>query len=135
MQRTFLQAKKYLEQQFPNDQLVVEGFNSPIAPWIQLLLNVLSLIQLFTIACAIFGEAPFMGRRPPQLYYRIKERGLPFLAVIFWVIPQILNRWVVTGAFEVTVDGSLIFSKLQAGRMPSALDLTEPLVQMGLVQI
>jgi selT/selW/selH-like putative selenoprotein len=134
MQRTFLQAKKYLEKQFPN-QLVVDGSNVPIPPLIQLVLNILSFIQLFAMACAIFGEKAFMGRRPPEVYYRIKEHGIPFLVIIFWVIPQVFNKWVITGAFEVMVDGSLIFSKLEVGKLPTALDLTEPLVQMGLVQI
>jgi selT/selW/selH-like putative selenoprotein len=133
MQRTFLQAKKYLEQQFPN-QLVVEGGNVPIPPIIQLVLNILSLIQLFTLACAVFGDRVWM-RQPPLFYYRIKEYGIQFMVLIFWIVPQVFNKWVITGAFEVIVDGVLVFSKLEVGRMPTASDLTEPLVQMGLKQI
>lgn len=134
MKRTFLQAKEYLESQFPN-QLAISGENSPIPPIIELLLNVLTLIQLFTIAAVIFGERIFFGYRAPSIYYRIKEYGFMFAIAIFWIIPQVLNKWVMTGAFEVFVDGTKIFSKLESGQMPSATDLTTPLLQMGLQQI
>jgi predicted Rdx family selenoprotein len=57
-----------------------------------------------------------------------------WMAAIFWIVPSILNKWIITGAFEVTVDGTLIFSKLEQGRLPTAADLTGPLIEMGLKQ-
>ena len=133
MQRTFLQAKKFLEDEFPH-QVNITGGNQPIEPIIQLILNLLSLVQMLTLACAIFGDKVWLGRQPPSLYYTIKGYGFGWVICVFWIIPQILNKWIITGAFEVTVDGVLIFSKLERGHMPSASDLTEPLIKMGLVQ-
>ena len=128
-----MQAKKFLETEFPK-QLKITGANQPIEPIIQLILNMLSAIQLFTLACAIFGDRVFFGRQPPMLYYKIKEYAFGWMFAIFWVIPQILNKWIITGAFEVFVDGELVFSKLEQGRMPTAHDLTAPLIEMGLIQ-
>lgn len=132
-QRTFLQAKQFLSTEFPK-QLNITGGNQPIEPFIQLILNILSAVQLFTVACAIFGDRVFFGKPPPMLYYKIKGYAFGWMALIFWIIPQILNKWVITGAFEVFVDGNLVFSKLEQGRMPTAQDLMAPLIELGLTQ-
>jgi selT/selW/selH-like putative selenoprotein len=133
MRRTFLQAKKFLQDEFPL-QVEVTGGNQPIEPIIQLLLNIISLLQLLTLACAIFGDKVFLGRDPPLLYFKLKQYAFMWMAAIFWIVPSILNKWIITGAFEVTVDGTLIFSKLEQGRLPTAADLTGPLIEMGLKQ-
>lgn len=133
MKRTFLQAKKFLEDEFPH-QVKVTGGNQPIEPILQLLLNLMSAAQALTLACAIFGERVFLGRQPPLLYFKIKDYAFLWMMAIFWILPQILNKYILTGAFEVTVDGTLIFSKLEQGRMPTANDFTTPLVEMGLTQ-
>lgn len=99
---------------------------------IQLILNLVSVIQMLVLACAIFGDRVWMGREPPAIYYKLKQYGFGVVVAVFWIIPSILNKWIITGAFEVTVDGTLIFSKLEQGRMPTAGDLTGPLLDMGL---
>lgn len=133
MRRTFLQAKKFLQDEFPH-QLEVTGGNQPIEPMIQLVLNIISALQMLVLAVAIFGDRVWMGREPPALYYKAKQYAWGCVIMVFWILPQILNKWVITGAFEVTVDGKLIFSKLEQGRMPTAGDLTGPLIEMGLTQ-
>ena len=37
-----------------------------------------------------------------------------------------------TGAFEVEVDGVMVYSKLESGRMPTARDLVEGFEKVGL---
>jgi len=133
MRRTFLQAKKFLEDEFPF-QVDVTGGNQPVEPIVQLILNLVSVVQMLTLACAIFGDKVWLGRQPPSLYYTIKGYGFGWVMLVFWILPQILNKWIITGAFEVFVDGKLIFSKLEQGRMPTAADLTEPLIKIGMVQ-
>jgi len=133
MRRTFLQAKKFLEDEFPF-QVDVTGGNQPVEPIVQLILNLVSVVQMLTLACAIFGDKVWLGRQPPSLYYTIKGYGFGWVMLVFWILPQILNKWIITGAFEVFADGEVIFSKLEQGRMPTAADLTEPLIKIGLVQ-
>jgi hypothetical protein len=55
---------------------------------------------------------------------------------LYLLLPQMLSKYLVTGAFEVIMDeGITVFSKLSAGRLPHMADLVEPLVKAGLVQI
>lgn len=52
---------------------------------------------------------------------------------LYLVLPKILGSYVVSGAFEVMLDGTdLIFSKIESGRMPQAEDLIAPLTKAGL---
>ena len=129
----FCKPKSFSKMNF-HLQVQVTGGNQPVEPIIQLLLNLISVAQLLTLACAIFGEKVFLGRDPPLLYFKLKQYAFMWMAAVFWIVPSILNKWIITGAFEVFVDGTLIFSKLEQGRMPTAADLTGPLIEMGLQQ-
>jgi hypothetical protein len=55
---------------------------------------------------------------------------------LYLLLPQVLSKYLVTGAFEVIMDQEIpIFSKLATGRLPQMADLVEPLVKAGLVHI
>lgn len=138
MKSTFLKAKKYVEQQFPEEDIKIVGANYPVPPIVQLVLGVLQIVQLFSMAAAIFGDnvwSWFRVQHPPEIYYKCKDYGVAYFIAIFFIAPRFFNKWVITGAFEVVLDGVLIFSKLETGRMPSAEDLTGPLVKAGLQQV
>jgi selT/selW/selH-like putative selenoprotein len=137
MQRTFLMAKKFLEGEF--EHLTVTGENYPVPPVIQLLLSLVQVLQLFSMAAALFGDTiwTWVGvRRPPSLYYTAKDYSVAYFVILFLVVPKFFTRWTVTGAFEVVLDGvTMVYSKLETGKMPSAEDLTQPLVAAGLEKI
>lgn len=59
---------------------------------------------------------------PPALYRQIKDKQMMFLGVLF-MINNLGNSMLATGAFEVYADGVLVFSKLQEGRAPSEQDI------------
>ena len=52
--------------------------------------------------------------------------------LVYLLLPQMLSKYLVTGAFEIELDGETIFSKLQTGRLPQYADLVDPLVNAGL---
>ena len=136
MQRNFVDAKRYLEGEFPG--LQVDGENYPIPPLIELLLKVLQGIQLFAMALIIFGDGVWTNilrfRSVPSFYYKIKEYSFQVGVLIFFVLPQILNKYIITGAFEMILDGVTVYSKLETGRMPNAVDLVAPLQAIGLLK-
>ena len=56
------------------------------------------------------------------------------LTVVFFIFPSIVNSMVISGAFEVELDGTLIYSKLQTGRMPTEKEILNALEMAGLRQ-
>lgn len=55
---------------------------------------------------------------------------------MYLLLPQMLSKYLVTGAFEVIMDQDItVFSKLATGRLPQMADLVDPLVKAGLVHV
>lgn len=122
-----MQAKKFLESNFPDLQGKVTGDNYPIPPVIDLLTKLLTGAQLLTMALMVFGDGLWTNilrmRYVPSWYYSVKAYGFQVGIAIFFIVPQILNKWIITGAFEIIVDEVTMFSKLEQGRMPSRSDI------------
>ncbi|KAG7357257.1 hypothetical protein IV203_001945 [Nitzschia inconspicua] len=118
----------------------VTGDNYPPPPLVELLLKVMSMMQLAGIVLAMLGGNAFrmIGmQQPPSWYTNVVEKNaMPIAIFLYLLLPQVLSKYVVTGAFEVIMDQEItIFSKLATGRLPQMADLVEPLVKAGLVQI
>lgn len=132
-----MKVKGFLETQFPELRGKITGGNYPTPPVLELLQNIVSLFQMVAMAWIVFGgEAVFrfIGfSTPPPIFYTIKEFGTQIAVGLFLLVPQLLARFSTTGAFEVVLDGqNVIWSKLAEGRFPSADELTNPLVTLGL---
>jgi len=88
------------------------------------------------MAVALLGENVFrlVGMsHTPSWYGDVQKNFVPLAIGIYLILPQILNGFIVSGAFEVVLDGSeIIFSKIKTGRMPQAEDLIGPLIKAGL---
>ncbi|KAG7360656.1 Rdx family protein [Nitzschia inconspicua] len=98
------------------------------------------MMQLAGIVLAMLGGNAFrmIGmQQPPSWYTNVVEKNaMPIAIFLYLLLPQVLSKYVVTGAFEVIMDQEItIFSKLATGRLPQMADLVEPLVKAGLVQI
>jgi selT/selW/selH-like putative selenoprotein len=138
--RNFLQVRDWLEQTFPELRGKVTGDNYPPPPIAELLMKFLSLIQLAGMAVALMGENVFrlIGMsRPPSWYGDIVvKNAVPLCIGLYLIVPQILNGYIVSNAFEVVLDGTeTIFSKIATGRMPQAEDLIDPLTKFGLMSV
>lgn len=137
MKRNFVQLKEYIEQEFPEMKGRVFGENYPVPSIIELVQQLLQLLQLFVMALMIFGDGLWTNvlrlSRVPEWYYPLKSYGFQFCIVVFFLLPQGLNRYIITGAFEMFVDGRLVYSKLDTGRMPHVGDIRLPLINAGLV--
>ena len=51
---------------------------------------------------------------------------------IVWMANNVAAQMVATGAFEIVVNGELVFSKLQTGRLPSAAEIVDGMARLGL---
>jgi len=129
MQRNFMIIKNFLEQEFPELQGHITGGNYPPPPYAVILMQLISIIHLMVLPLVFIGDALwsylpyFSSRGPPTIYKKAKEYPMQFFTVLFFVIPTLIQSKVTTGAFEIAVDGQVVFSKLQMGRFPEADDL------------
>mmetsp|Transcript_38602 Transcript_38602/g.110960 ORF Transcript_38602/g.110960 Transcript_38602/m.110960 type:complete len:133 (+) Transcript_38602:289-687(+) len=125
-----------MHQNFPELDGKVTGDNLPPPPLVELLLKVLSFIQLAGLLVVILGRNAFsligMGNKVPHWYDSVERNGVQLAILVYLLLPQILSKYLVTGAFEIELDGKTIFSKLETGRLPALADLVEPLVSAGL---
>lgn len=132
--------RDWLESTFPELRGRITGDNYPPPPIAVLLNKILSFVQLAGMVVALMGENAFklIGMpRPPSWYNDIVvKNSVPLCIGLFLVLPQILNGFTVSNAFEVVLDEKdTIFSKIVTGRMPNAEDLIDPLTKAGLISV
>jgi len=126
-----------LYQNFPELQGKVSGDNYPPPPIAELLLKIMSMIQLCGLLLVFFGEKVFriLGfGQVPSWYGSVQKNGMQLAIFVYLLLPNIISKYMVTGAFEIILDGETIFSKLETGRLPQFDDLVPPLVNAGLTQ-
>ena len=107
----------------------------PPPPLVELLLKLLSGLQLGGLVVVVLGRNVFglLGMRTvPTWFQSIEKNGVQLAILVYLLLPQMLSKYLVTGAFEIELDGETIFSKLQTGRLPQYADLVDPLVNAGL---
>lgn len=135
MRRNFVQVQQWLEQTFPELEGKVTGENYAAPALVELLMKVLSGVQLVGILFVFLGTNVFsmIGLRyVPAWYESVSKNGTQIAILVYLLLPQILGKYMITGAFEVFLDGSLIYSKIQTGRLPQYPDLLNPLKEAGL---
>lgn len=76
-----------------------------------------------------------MMNGPPSWYFGVKENPVPALIGTFILVPTFANSFVTTGAFEVELDGDVIFSKIGTGRFPTGTEIVNLLTKAGLTKI
>lgn len=119
-----MQVKQLLEQRYPSMQVV--GSNYPPTALKQAAAQAVGTLQLGGFALVIVGDKIFetLGVPQPLWYSQNVAQNRFGTAVGVWFVGNFIqNQLISTGAFEVYYDGSLVFSKLAAGRMPSADEL------------
>mmetsp|Transcript_25258 Transcript_25258/g.30534 ORF Transcript_25258/g.30534 Transcript_25258/m.30534 type:complete len:144 (-) Transcript_25258:297-728(-) len=139
MQRNFLQLKQFLETRFPELRGKILGENYPPPPHAILLSNIVSGAQMFSMVAMLVGDGiwsyvPFMNG-PPSWYYGVKANPVPALIGMFIIIPTMASSLITTGAFEVELDGNIIFSKIKMGRFPSGTEIVASLTKAGLTAV
>ena len=139
MKKNFISIQKFLEEQFPELRGKITGGKYPVPPILELVENVMSMCQLVGMAWIVFGGQTLFRvvgfTEPPRAFYVIQEYGFQIGVGVFLLIPQLINQFAVSGAFEIVLDGqSVVWSKLNQGRFPSGPELISSLESLGLAQ-
>lgn len=135
MARNFRALQEFLETRYPQDfQGRIAGGNYPAPPLATLAVQLAGLSQWALIALMFAGTSIFasLGMGEPDWYKTMAANKLNCFIAIFFM-NSMAQSMTATGAFEVTVDGELLYSKLETGRMPSAGDLAKVLAAKGFV--
>ena len=68
-----------------------------------------------------------IGITPPALYHKLVQNKVMSFFVIMFLVGSIHGQIASSGAFEVYLNGDIIFSKLKTGRMPSLPEIENAL--------
>ena len=134
MKGNFMQLKRFLESQYPElHNGNIQGMVHPPTFTGELIGNVVSMIWVVGIGLLIGGDFLFQTLKIPlpDWYLYMKENKLSCFVGLF-LLNNVGAAMAQTGAFEVYINDTLIFSKLATGRMPNGNDITTALEKFGL---
>ncbi|CAJ1942246.1 unnamed protein product [Cylindrotheca closterium] len=131
-------VRQWLYANFPELRGKVTGDNYPPPPTAELLLKILNVIQMCGLLFVFLGDKLFgvVGMSyVPSWYATVQKNGMQIAIFVYLLLPNVLSKYMISGAFEIILDGETIFSKLETGRLPQMGDLVAPLVNAGLTQV
>jgi len=130
MRGSFEQLKNYLEGRFP--EIKVRGENHPPTAVGKFAMNMASVTQIVCTVLAFGGEHVFamLGLDRTPLGMSIMDNKLQLLGFSF-LFNSVAQSLAKTDAFEIFVNGDLIFSKLDKKRMPTLDELLTALAERG----
>ena len=125
--------KRFTEQNYPQLIGKIHGELYPPSTMAQYISTFTSSLWISGLAL-IFGGDSILGmlgvQSEPQVYTYIKQNKFGVGCLLF-IINNMGASMMSTGAFEVYLDGKLIFSKLQLGKVPSGEDIVGLLKDHG----
>lgn len=135
MARNYAAVKSFLERQFIGiDEITGDAFPAPA--YKQLIASITSSLWIIGIILVVFGEGIFnlLQVRPPGWYDLIKNNKMSVLFGLF-VLNNIGNQMLATGAFEIYLNGDVIHSRLESGDFPTVDGLIAVLNRHGIQYI
>ncbi|KAG5492528.1 hypothetical protein JKF63_01106 [Porcisia hertigi] len=123
--------KQQLQRTLPNaEDVAIVGGTYPTPPARALVATVCSTAFLASLGLALAGQ--HLAFLPPAVLNFVAQQRGPLVGTGF-LLNMIGGALAQTGAFEVTLDGELIFSKLQAGAVPSTAEIRRVILQRTLL--
>lgn len=122
MKNNFVALQRFCLHYYPD--IVVQGELYPPPSWAVMLAQTASALQIVGMVMMFMGGRVFayMGMPEPPVYVWMTEHKLQTTAFLFFG-NNIAASQMATGAFEVYLDGALVFSKLETKTFPSKNDI------------
>ena len=101
-------------------ELEIHGESYLPSPSVLTIVSIVDIASWVIILLMLFGDYFFqkLNITPPDIYVQAKENSMMVIALTFFLTNAVKQNLLASGAFEVSLDGELLFSKLQTGRMP-----------------
>jgi len=138
MQKNFLELRKFLLTYYPDAFSagnISGGIEKPPQNAVYIS-QAAGMMQMVAIGFAFFGDSlwamiPFYGGQPPPWWGTVKENKVAVMCFLFFA-SSAANSQLNTGAFEIELDGEVIFSRIETGRMPLGQDVIQALATNGI---
>jgi len=133
MQKYFHDVKRFVESHYPDLKGNIIGDVYPPPAYAVWLASICSYLWLFGILIIFAGSAICKScniQEPPALIWINNNRVQTFM--MLFLLNNVASSMLATGAFEIYLNGNLIFSKLLTKRFPSPQDLMHGLSENGL---
>jgi len=103
----------------------IEGGNYPPPTLNKNIATLIAIFKFAVILLLISGRDPFqmMGKPTPEYYKWAKENKVYACFMLFFVGNAIETQLTSTGAFEILLNGNVIWSKITSGRVPRVEEL------------
>lgn len=136
MQRYFVDLKAFLETKYPELHGRITGGLYPPPQHAVFLANCASYLWFGGIFLMVGGANVLRNFNVPvpDFVQQLENNKLPVFMGLF-MVNNLANSMVATGAFEVYLDDQLVFSKLQMKRFPAARDIVQGMSMHGLLPI
>mmetsp|Transcript_11330 Transcript_11330/g.22084 ORF Transcript_11330/g.22084 Transcript_11330/m.22084 type:complete len:142 (+) Transcript_11330:463-888(+) len=124
--------KRFLEKEYPNLQGNIFGSNYQSSWIIPYLLQGAGVMQVAAIALMVFGDQLFsmLGIQTPEIVTFMRQYQVQTFMFLF-VLSSVAQNLAASGAFEIAVGDKVVYSKLQAGRMPTLEEIVNLLDDAG----
>ncbi|VFQ79890.1 unnamed protein product [Cuscuta campestris] len=123
---TAVTMKNMLETQFPGIHVVLSNYPAPLPK--RLLSKLVPIVQFSVIGIIMAGNQifPRLGFAvPPPWYYNLRANRFGTMAST-WLLGNFLQSMLQSsGAFEVSCNGELVFSKLKEKKFPGEIELKD----------
>lgn len=121
-----MQYRQELQRIYPQVEIV--GRNFPPSAKAVLCAQIGQYLFFAGIAVCFMGDGLFnaLGWAHPEWYLSMKNNKMQ-TCLFLWFMNSIATSQMATGAFEVSFDGELIFSKIETNRLPSMTELVNVL--------
>lgn len=131
-----MNVKQFLETEFPELRGKISGGNHPPPDWAVYAMQAISLVHMIAIVIIFMGEnvwnyIPFV-KQPPEWYRTCKQYPLQTFIGLFFILPTVVQSKFTTGAFEIMLDGEVLFSKIATGKFPDGPGLIEMFQKAGI---
>jgi len=114
----FEEYAQLIHQRYPS--IHIEGDNYPPTALKQMLSQVLGVVKIALIVAIIAGQNPFqmIGMQTPSAFEWALNNKISACMLLFFLGNMIEGQLISTGAFEVSFNDQILWSKLESGRVP-----------------
>lgn len=134
MRRNFEELQLFLHAHYPvlREADSIRGELYPPPPMAQALAAAGSYLQMTAVAITLGGSIIFDKLGVPEVYPIPLMRANPMPVVVgMSVVNYVCSSFLATGAFEVTIDGELVFSRLEEKTFPPGALIIRALEERG----
>ncbi|CAM9491563.1 unnamed protein product [Choristocarpus tenellus] len=134
MRRNYVELQQFLQIHFPElrEPGAIEGklYDPPL--WTVALAQGGQILQMCGLVLTLGGDFLFnrLGLPAPPFQPFINAHRVPVMIGLFFA-NSIASSFMATGAFEISLDGEIIFSKLKEGTFPTGMDVVKALNMRG----